>query len=87
MLTGDDLATIVSQKGVDAILSVGPLRGRSIEIATAALASRSRAAVLIRLMPPRASRREAQSIKKPTYQRVSFAGLLPNPRRMLRPFR
>jgi TRAP-type uncharacterized transport system substrate-binding protein len=47
MLSGDDLATIVSQKGVDAILTVGPLRGRSIEIATAALASRIRAPVLI----------------------------------------
>jgi hypothetical protein len=36
-----------SQKGVDAILTVGPLRGRSIEITTAALASRNRAPVLI----------------------------------------
>jgi TRAP-type uncharacterized transport system substrate-binding protein len=27
MLSGDDLAAIVSQKGVDAILAVGPLRG------------------------------------------------------------
>jgi hypothetical protein len=43
MLSRDDLAIIVSQKVVDAILSVGPLRGRSIEIATAALASRNRA--------------------------------------------
>jgi len=47
MLSGDNLATIVSQKEVDAILTVGPLRGRSIEIATAALAARSRAPVLI----------------------------------------
>jgi TRAP-type uncharacterized transport system substrate-binding protein len=47
MLSGDDLATIVSQKEVDAILTVGPLRGRSIEIAMAALASGTRAPVLI----------------------------------------
>jgi TRAP-type uncharacterized transport system substrate-binding protein len=47
MLSGDNLATIVSQKEIDAILTVGPLRGRSIEIATAALAARSRAPVLI----------------------------------------
>ena len=31
-------------------------------------------------MPPKAWRREAQSIKKPTYQRVSLAGLPPEPK-------
>ena len=63
MLSGDNLATIVSQKGVDAILTVGPLRGRSIEIATAALASRSRAPVLI---PVDAA--EGMAARGPEYQ-------------------
>ncbi|HEY8649924.1 MAG TPA: TAXI family TRAP transporter solute-binding subunit [Chthoniobacterales bacterium] len=67
MLSGDDLATIVSQKGVDAILTVGPLRGRSIEIATAALASRNRAAVLI---PVDAA--EGMAARGPEYQKADI---------------
>src|ERR1700730_5515604 len=80
MLSGDDLATIVSQKGVDAILSVGPLRGRSIEIATAALASRNRAPVLI---PVDAA--EGMAAKGPEYQKADipagfFRGSPPQPK-------
>ena len=87
MLSGDDLATIVSEKGVDAILTVGPLRGRSIAIATAALASRTRAPVLI---PVDAAKGIA--VRGPEYQKADipagfFRGSPPNPRRMLRPFR
>ena len=80
MLSGDDLATIVSQKGVDAILSVGPLRGRSIEIATAALASRNRAPVLI---PVDAA--EGMAARGPEYQKADipagfFRGSPPQPK-------
>jgi TRAP-type uncharacterized transport system substrate-binding protein len=67
MLSGEDLATIVSQKGVDAILTVGPLRGRSIEIATAALASRTRAPVLI---PVDAA--EGIAARGPEYQKADI---------------
>jgi TRAP transporter TAXI family solute receptor len=80
MLSGDDLAAIVSQKGVDAILSVGPLRGRSIEIATAALASRNRAPVLI---PVDAA--EGMAARGPEYQKADipagfFRGSPPQPK-------
>src|ERR1700730_2647039 len=80
MLSGDNLATIVSQKGVDAILTVGPLRGRSIEIATAALASRSRAPVLI---PVDAA--EGMAARGPEYQKAEipagfFRGSPPQPK-------
>ena len=80
MLSGDDLATIVSQKGVDAILTVGPLRGRSIEIATAALASRNRAPVLI---PVDAA--EGMAARGPEYQKADipagfFRGSPPQPK-------
>ncbi len=80
MLSGDNVATIVSQKGVDAILSVGPLRGRSIEIATAALASRSRAPVLI---PVDAA--EGIAARGPEYQKAEipvgfFRGSPPKPK-------
>jgi TRAP-type uncharacterized transport system substrate-binding protein len=80
MLTGDDLATIVSQKGVDAILTVGPLRGRSIEIATAALASRNRAAVLIQV-----DAAEGMAARGPEYQKADipagfFRGSPPQPK-------
>jgi TRAP transporter TAXI family solute receptor len=80
ILSGDDLATIVSQKGVDAILSVGPLRGRSIEIATAALASRNRAPVLI---PVDAA--EGMAARGPEYQKADipagfFRGSPPQPK-------
>ena len=80
MLSGDALATIVSQKGVDAILSVGPLRGRSIEIATAALASRNRAPVLI---PVDAA--EGMAARGPEYQKADipagfFRGSPPQPK-------
>jgi len=67
MLSGDDLVTIVSQKGVDAILTVGPLRGRSIEIAMAALASGNRAPVLI---PVDAA--EGMAARGPEYQKADI---------------
>jgi len=75
MLSGDDLATIVSQKGVDAILSVGPLRGRSIEIAPAALSP-----VLI---PVDAA--EGMAARGPEYQKADipagfFRGSPPQPK-------
>jgi TRAP transporter TAXI family solute receptor len=47
MLNAEDLASSLSQKRVDAILTVGPLLGRSIQAATAALRSGARAPVLI----------------------------------------
>ena len=80
MLSGDDLATIVSQKGVDAILTVGPLRGRSIEIAMAALASGNRAPVLI---PVDAA--EGMAARGPEYQKADipagfFRGSPPQPK-------
>jgi TRAP-type uncharacterized transport system substrate-binding protein len=80
MLSGDDLATIVSQKGVDAILTVGPLRGRSIEIATAALASRNRAPVLITV-----DAAEGMAARGPEYQKADipagfFRGSPPQPK-------
>jgi TRAP-type uncharacterized transport system substrate-binding protein len=80
MLSGDDLATIGSQKGVDAILTVGPLRGRSIEIATVALASRARAPVLI---PVDAA--EGIAARGPEYQKADipagfFRGSPPQPK-------
>lgn len=80
MLSGDDLATIVSQKGVDAILIVGPLRGRSIEIAMAALASGNRAPVLI---PVDAA--EGMAARGPEYQKADipagfFRGSPPQPK-------
>jgi TRAP transporter TAXI family solute receptor len=80
MLSGDDLATIVSQKGIDAILTVGPLRGRSIEIATAALASRNRAPVLI---PVDAA--EGMAARGPEYKKADipagfFRGSPPQPK-------
>jgi TRAP-type uncharacterized transport system substrate-binding protein len=88
VLSGEDLATIVPKNGVDAILTVGPLRGRSIEIATAALASRNRAPVLIPVDVA-----EGMAARGPEYQKADIpAGFFrgsppPNPRRMLRPFR
>jgi TRAP transporter TAXI family solute receptor len=80
MLSGDDLATIVSQKGVDVILSVGPLRGRSIEIAMAALRSQTRAPVLI---PVDAA--EGIAARGPEYQKADipagfFRGSPPRPK-------
>jgi hypothetical protein len=80
MLSGDDLVTIVSQKGVDAILTVGPLRGRSIEIAMAALASGNRAPVLI---PVDAA--EGMAARGPEYQKADipagfFRGSPPQPK-------
>jgi TRAP-type uncharacterized transport system substrate-binding protein len=80
MLSGDDLAAIVSQKGVDAILAFGPLRGRSIEIATAALASRNRAPILI---PVDAA--EGMVARGPEYQKGDipagfFRGSPPQPK-------
>ncbi|MGO9237475.1 MAG: TAXI family TRAP transporter solute-binding subunit [Methylocella sp.] len=80
MLSGDDLATIVSQKGVDAILTVGPLRSRSIEIAMAALASGNRAPVLI---PVDAA--EGMAARGPEYQKADipagfFRGSPPQPK-------
>lgn len=80
MLSGDDLATIVSQKGVDAILTVAPLRGRSIEIAMAALASGNRAPVLI---PVDAA--EGMAARGPEYQKADipagfFRGSPPQPK-------
>lgn len=80
MLSGDNLATIVSQKEVDAILTVGPLRGRSIEIATAALAARSRAPVLIPV-----DSAEGIAARGPEYQKAEipagfFRGSPPQPK-------
>jgi hypothetical protein len=80
MLSGDDLVAIVSQKGVDAILTVGPLRGRSIEIAMAALASGNRAPVLI---PVDAA--EGMAARGPEYQKADipagfFRGSPPQPK-------
>jgi TRAP-type uncharacterized transport system substrate-binding protein len=80
MLSGDDLATIVSQKGVDAILTVGPLRGRSIEIAMAALASGNRAPVLIQVDVA-----EGMAARGPEYQKADipagfFRGSPPQPK-------
>ncbi|HXW72498.1 MAG TPA: ABC transporter substrate-binding protein [Methylocella sp.] len=45
MLSADDLAQIVSQKRIDAILTVGPLHSRAFETVSAALASGNRALV------------------------------------------
>jgi len=59
--------------------------GRSIEIATAAWRLESRAPVLIRLI------RRGITARGPEYQKAEipagfFRGLIPNPRRTLRPF-
>jgi TRAP transporter TAXI family solute receptor len=80
MLAADDLATIVSQKRVDALLAVGPLRGRSIQDAMAALSSRNRAPVLI---PVDAA--EGISSRGPAYQKADipagfFHGSPPQPK-------
>lgn len=80
MLSTDDLAQVVAQKGVDAILAVGPLRGHSIEIATAALMARNHALVLI---PVDAA--EGIAARNPAYQKGDvpagfFHGVPPQPK-------
>ena len=80
MLSADDLATSVAQKRVDAILVVGPLRGRSVEMATAALASGNRAPVLIPIDVA-----EGMAARGPAYQKADvpagfFHGSPPQPK-------
>jgi TRAP transporter TAXI family solute receptor len=80
LLSADDLAKSVSEKRVDAILTVGPLRGRSIETATAALASRNRAPVLIPIDAAEGMAARTQAYQKADIPAGFFRGSPPEPK-------
>lgn len=80
MLSADELAASVSQKKVDAILTVGPLLGGSIQASTAALTSGDRAPVPIPI-----DAAEGMAARGPAYQKVDipagfFRGSPPRPK-------
>ena len=80
ILSADDLPAMVSQKRVDALFSVGPLRGGPIGVETAAMASRNRAPVLIPI-----DAAEGMAARNPAYKKEDipagfFRGSPPNPK-------
>jgi TRAP transporter TAXI family solute receptor len=80
LLSADDLAPSVSEKRVDAILTVGPLRGRAIETATIALASRNRAPVLIPIDAAEGMAARSQAYQKANIPASFFRGSPPEPK-------
>ncbi|HUZ90692.1 MAG TPA: TAXI family TRAP transporter solute-binding subunit [Methylocella sp.] len=80
MLSADDLVTSVSQKRVDAILTVGPLHGRAIETAAAALASGNRALVLIPIDAAEGMAARSQAYQKAEIAAGFFRGSPPHPK-------
>ncbi len=72
MVSEGELAAAASQKQIDAILAVGPLAGRAIEAATAALRLRNRAPILIPI-----DAAEGMAARGPAYQKADIpAGFL-----------
>lgn len=80
MLSAEDVAKSVSQKRVDAILTVGPLHGPAIETVAAALVSGNRALVVIPINAAEGMAARSQAYQKADIAAGFFGGSPPQPK-------